>query len=108
MSVALRVLAPCLTWLLAGALFAPHVDERWQAALAAAGVSVAAESAWESAEFVAWKLGADGMNLTYEDTMMDIIEGFVGAAIGALFALTRTPRSKDARRRSGWRAPLGR
>jgi hypothetical protein len=91
----------------AGALFAPRVDERWQAALAGAGVSVAAESAWEGWEYVAWKLGADGMNLTYDDTMHDIIEGFIGAAIGALFALTRTPRTKAGRRRTGWREPLG-
>jgi len=91
----------------AGALFAPRVDERWQAALAGAGVAVAAESAWESWEYVAWRLGADGMNLTYEDTMDDIIEGFVGAGLGALFALTRAPRSKADRRGAGWRASLG-
>lgn len=91
----------------AGALFAPHVDERWQAALAGAGVAIAAESAWESMEYVAWKLGADGMNLTYDDTMADIIEGFIGAAIGGLFALTRTPRSKARRQERGWRQTLG-
>jgi hypothetical protein len=91
----------------AGALFAPHVDERWQAALAGAGVSVAAGSAWEAWEYVAWRLGADGMNLTYEDTMDDIIEGFVGAGVGGLFALTRAPRSKAVRRQAGWRQALG-
>lgn len=91
----------------AGALFAPRVDERWQAALAGAGVSVAAESAWEAWEYVAWRLGADGMNLTYEDTMEDIIGGFLGAGAGALFALTRTPRGREERTRQGWRAPLG-
>jgi hypothetical protein len=91
----------------AGALFAPHVDERWQAALAGAGVSVAAGSAWEAWEYVAWRLGADGMNLTYTDTMDDIIEGFLGAGVGALFALTRTPRSKAARRQAGWRQTIG-
>jgi hypothetical protein len=91
----------------AGALFAPHVDERWQAALAGAGVSVAAGSAWEAWEYVAWRLGADGMNLTYADTMDDIIEGFIGAGIGGLFALTRAPRSRTVRRQAGWRQSLG-
>ena len=91
----------------AGSLFAPRVDERWQAALAGAGVSVAAESAWESWEYIAWRLGADGMNLTYKDTMEDIIEGFIGAAIGGLFTLTRTPRARSARKQAGWRAGLG-
>jgi hypothetical protein len=91
----------------AGALFAPRVDERWQAALAGAGVAIAAETAWELAEYFAWRLGADGMNLTYEDSMDDIAESWVGAVIGALFTLTRMPRSKSARTRAGWRGPLG-
>lgn len=91
----------------AGAVMAPHVDERWQAALAAAGVSVAAGSAWEIWEYAAWRLGADGMNLTYHDTMADLAEGFLGAALGGLFALTRTPRSKAGRRARGWRGTLG-
>ena len=92
---------------IAGSLFAPRVDERWQAALAGAGVSVALGSAWEAWEYVAWRLGADGMNLTYEDTMDDIIEGFVGAAIGGAYTLTRTPRAWSERRRKGWRSALG-
>jgi hypothetical protein len=91
----------------AGALFAPRVDERWQAALAGAGVSIAGETAWELMEYGAMRLGADGMNLTYDDTMADIAEGFFGAILGALFTLTRVPRSRPDRRRSGWRGPLG-
>ncbi len=78
----------------AGSLIAPHVDERWQAAIAGAGVAIMAETAWEAAEYVAWKAGADGMHLTYDDTMEDIIEGMAGAILGALFALTRAPRSR--------------
>ena len=91
----------------AGALFAPRVDERWQAALAGAGVAIAAETAWELAEYGAWRLGADGMNLTYEDSMDDIGESWIGAVLGALFTLTRMPRSKSARKRAGWREALG-
>jgi hypothetical protein len=91
----------------AGALFAPRVDERWHAALAGAGVAIAAETAWEILEYGAWRLGADGMDLTYEDTMADIAESWVGAVLGGLFTLTRMPGSKAARTRSGWRGPLG-
>jgi hypothetical protein len=91
----------------AGAVLAPHVDEPWQAALAAAGISIAAGSAWEIWEYAAYRLGADGMNLTYDDTMADLAEGFVGAGIGALFALTRAPRSRAVREREDWRAALG-
>ena len=91
----------------AGALFAPRVDERWQAALAGAGVSIAGESAWELLEYSAMRLGAKGMDLTYDDTMADIAEGFLGAALGALFTLTRVPGARDDRNRSGWRGTLG-
>jgi hypothetical protein len=91
----------------AGALFAPRVDERWQAALIGAGVAVTAEAAWEVMEYGAMRLGADGMNLTYDDTMADLAEGFVGAGLGALFTLTRVPRARTERDRRGWRGPLG-
>jgi len=76
----------------AGTLIAPHVDERWQAAAAGAGVAIVAESVWEVAEYIAWRLGADGMHLTYDDTMEDMIEGIAGAFIGAIFTLTRPQR----------------
>jgi hypothetical protein len=91
----------------AGALLAPRVDEPWQAALAGAGVAITGEVAWELAEYGALRLGADGMNLTYKDTMDDIAESWVGAALGALFTLTRMPRSKADRRRAGGRGSLG-
>jgi hypothetical protein len=91
----------------AGALFAPRVDERWQAALAGAGVAIAGESAWELMEYGAMRLGATGMDLTYDDTMADIGEGFLGAILGALFTLTRVPRARHERKRTGWRGTLG-
>ena len=91
----------------AGALFAPRVDERWQAALIGAGVSIAGETAWELMEYGAMRLGADGMDLTYDDTMADLAEGFLGAALGALFTLTRVPRARTERTRRGWRESLG-
>ena len=91
----------------AGALFAPKVDERWQAALIGAGVSITAATAWELMEYGAMRLGADGMDLTYDDTMADLAEGFLGAAVGALFTLGRVPRAKGERNRRGWREPLG-
>jgi hypothetical protein len=91
----------------AGALFAPRVDERWHAALAGAGVTIAAASAWELVEYGAMRLGADGMDLTYQDTMADLFDGWVGAIAGAMFTLTRVPRERDGRNRHGWRGILG-
>jgi hypothetical protein len=79
-----------------GELFAPHLEEPWQAAAVGAGVAIAGEAAWELAEYVLWRLGADGMNLTYEDTMDDIAESWLGGALGALFTLARHRRTGNA------------
>lgn len=92
---------------IAGALFAPQVDERWQAALVGAGISVVGATGWELMEYGAMKLGADGMDLTYDDTMADLAEGVLGALLGALFTMTRVPPSRAERDRHGWRGPLG-
>ena len=91
----------------AGALLAPRVDEPWQAALSGAAVAIAGATAWEVAEYGAMRLGANGMDLTYKDTMADLAEGFLGAFIGALFTIARVPRARADRARDGWRAPLG-
>ena len=80
----------------AGALLAPHVGDRWLAALAGASVSIAAETRWEIMEYVAMRLGATGMDLTYEDTMADLIEGVVGAAIGAFVTMARSPGDRGS------------
>jgi hypothetical protein len=92
---------------IAGALAAPHVDERWQAALAGASVSAVSCTLWELMEYGAMRLGAGGMDLTYDDTMADLAEGMLGAVLGAVFTLTRVPRSRAERARHGWRGPLG-
>jgi hypothetical protein len=90
-----------------GSLIAPHVDERWQAALAGGAIAIAGETLWETLEYLAWRLGQEGMDLTYEDTMDDIIGTWIGAVAGALYIATRAPRRKVARDRRGWRAILG-
>jgi hypothetical protein len=90
-----------------GALVAPEVDERWHAAVAAAGLGITAATIWEIMEYAAERMGANGMNLSYADTMEDLIESTLGAIIGGLFTLTRVPRSRHARKRVGWRSPLG-
>ena len=48
------------------------------------------------------KLGADGMDLTYDDTMADLAESTLGAFAGGLVTYLRMPRAKAERRR-GWR-----
>ena len=93
---------------IAGAMVAPQVDKRWHAAAAGVGFAIAGETLWEIMEYGALKFGrADGMNLTYEDTMDDIVDSTLGAIVGGLFTLTRVERSREARERAGWRDPLG-
>lgn len=75
----------------AGGLVAPYVDEAWQAALIGAGTAVVGEAAWEVMEYVALRLGQDGMNLSYEDTMDDMVMTWIGAAAGAAYTATRGP-----------------
>lgn len=91
----------------AGALVAPRVDERWQAALAGAAIGITAQTLWEIMEYVAYRFGARGMDLSYKDTMDDMIESTLGALLGGLFSLTRMARSRSARERTGWRSVVG-
>ena len=52
------------------------------------------------------KAGADGMDLTYEDTMADLAESAAGAIVGGLVTWLRMPRERAERRR-GWRHAVG-
>jgi hypothetical protein len=70
-----------------GALAAPHVEEPWQAALIGGAVAVVGETAWETFEYTAFRLGQDGMNLSYDDTMEDIYSTWIGAAVGMVVTL---------------------
>jgi hypothetical protein len=42
-------------------------------------------------EWIAYKFGARGMDLTYDDTMADLIETSAGAVLGGLVTLLRHP-----------------
>jgi hypothetical protein len=90
-----------------GSLIARNVDEPWQAALAGGAIAIAGETLWETLEYTAWRLGQQGMDLTYEDTMDDIIGTWVGAVAGALFVVNRGHRRAATRGQRGWRALLG-
>jgi hypothetical protein len=91
---------------IAGALFGTRTHHPWQAALAGTGTAIAAETAWEVAEYLAMRAGADGMDLTYEDTMADLAESAAGAVAGGFVTWLRMPRDPGQRRR-GWRHAVG-
>ena len=72
-----------------GALASPRTKTSWEAAAAATATATAAAGAWEVAEWTAMKLGARGMDLTYDDTMADLAESTAGALLGGLITLLR-------------------
>jgi hypothetical protein len=74
-----------------GALATPRVRTSWEAAGVAAAAGTAAAGLWEIGEWVGLKLGAKGMDLTYDDTMTDLIETTAGALLGAVVTLLRHP-----------------
>ena len=74
-----------------GALATPRVRTPWEAAGVGALAGGAAAGLWEIGEWVGLKLGAKGMDLTYDDTMTDLIETMAGAALGGVITLLRHP-----------------
>ena len=74
-----------------GALVTPRTETPWGAAGIAATTGMAAATAWEIAEWIGLKLGAGGMDLTYDDTVADLIETSAGAMLGGLVTLLRHP-----------------
>jgi hypothetical protein len=74
-----------------GAIALPRTRTAWEAGAFAAAVGTAAGAAWEMLEWVASKFGATGMDLTYDDTMEDMIETSAGAILGGIVTLLRHP-----------------
>ena len=74
-----------------GALATPRVKTSWEAAGVASLAGTAAAGLWEIGEWIGLKLGARGMNLSYDDTMTDLIETTAGAMLGAAITLLRHP-----------------
>ncbi|HKF85724.1 MAG TPA: hypothetical protein VKB30_08055 [Candidatus Limnocylindrales bacterium] len=74
-----------------GALVSPRTRTSWEAAGVATAVGTSAAAVWEIAEWIGLKLGARGMNLSYDDTMEDLIETAAGAVLGGVVTLLRHP-----------------
>jgi hypothetical protein len=74
-----------------GALATPRVRTSWEAAGVGAAAGAAMAGMWEVGEWIGLKLGAEGMDLTYDDTMTDLVETMAGAALGGLITLLRHP-----------------
>lgn len=74
-----------------GSLAQPRTRTAWEAFAVATTVGVTAAAGWEMFEWIAYKFGARGMDLTYDDTMADLIETSAGAVLGGLVTLLRHP-----------------
>ena len=74
-----------------GSLATPRSRTAWEAGAFAAAVGTATAAGWEMFEWLAMKLGARGMDLSYDDTMADLIETSAGALLGGVITLLRHP-----------------
>ena len=74
-----------------GALATPRVRTPWEAAGAGLGAAGTLAAAWEIGEWLGLKAGAKGMDLSYDDTMADLIETLAGGVLGAAVTLFRHP-----------------
>ena len=85
-----------------GALVTPRSRTAWEAGAFAAALGVATGAIWEIFEWAAMKLGAKGMDLSYDDTMADLIETSAGALLGGAITLMQHPsRLRQVPGRSG-------
>ena len=62
----------------------PRVKTLVEAAGVATIAGIAAAGLWEIGEWVGMKLGAKGMDLTYDDTITDLAETAAGALLGGV------------------------
>lgn len=76
---------------LIGALATPRAKTGWEAAGAGVAVGGLLAGLWEIGEWIGLKLGAEGMDLSYDDTIVDLAETIAGAALGGLVTLMRHP-----------------
>ncbi|HZP97191.1 MAG TPA: hypothetical protein VFC31_12805 [Candidatus Limnocylindria bacterium] len=87
-----------------GAGLSPLMPNRWSAAALATSLGISGEALWELAEYGALKSGEDGLALTYENTMLDILASTIGALAGALVVgALLWPRRGEVGALFGWR-----
>jgi hypothetical protein len=74
-----------------GALATPRTRTSWEAAGVGALAGGALAGMWEIGEWIGLKLGAKGMDLSYDDTMVDLVETMAGGLLGGVVTLLRHP-----------------
>jgi hypothetical protein len=71
-----------------GLAVAPLVGERWILFGLVLGFGAVADILWEVGEFAMMRSGASGLQLTYENTIQDLVMSLAGAATAALVMAT--------------------
>jgi hypothetical protein len=71
-----------------GLAVAPLVAERWILFGLVLGFGAVADIVWEAGEFAMMRSGASGLQLTYENTIQDLVMSLLGAAIAAIAMAT--------------------
>ncbi|MCI0583065.1 MAG: hypothetical protein L0227_09285 [Chloroflexi bacterium] len=71
-----------------GLAVAPLVGEPWIAFGLVLGFGAVVDVLWEAGEFLLLQSGASDLQLTYENTIQDLVLSLAGAAVGALVVAT--------------------
>lgn len=71
-----------------GLAVAPLAGERWVGFGLVLGFGAVVDILWEAGEFAMMRTGASGLQLTYENTIQDLLMSLAGAAIAALVIAT--------------------
>ena len=71
-----------------GLAVAPLAGEPWLAFGLVVGFGAVVDILWEVGEFLLMRSGASGLQLTYENTIQDLVSSLVGAALGAVVVAT--------------------
>jgi hypothetical protein len=71
-----------------GLAIAPLAGQPWIAFGLVLGFGAVMDILWEVAEFALMKSGSSGLQLTYENTIQDLVMSLTGAAIGAAVVAT--------------------
>jgi hypothetical protein len=77
-----------------GAAFSSQPIARWNVAALAVGFGAVTHILWEIIEYTLMLTGSSGLQLTYEDTMEDLILSLCGTLAGAALAATRLWRGR--------------
>ncbi len=86
-----------------GLAVAPLAHDRWIGFGLVLGFGAVIDILWELGEFLLMKSGSSGLQLTYENTIQDLVLSLLGAAIaGVVIATLLWPASTTPRSLFGW------